>query len=388
MNFFISFGREQEEEVKISDKIIQFVKKEPIFIVATFLAVVSMFFVPVDKTYFSYIDTRVLALLFSFMIVMAGLKELGIFYEMAGFLTKKVKDFRQLTFVLVFLCFFTSMLITNDVALITFVPFTILLLHMIGLEEKMISIIVLQTIAANLGSMLTPIGNPQNLYIYGLSGMNMGNFLSIMGPLTVLSAILLVVGCMFQKKQNILTIKLEKSISLSKTEKIQFVYFVLVFLVSLLSVLRFITYWIPLGISLFGTFFLRKEILKKVDYNLLLTFLSFFIFIGNMGRMETVRNAMESLLEGREVILAFLLSQVISNVPTAILLSGFTSEWNLLLMGVNVGGLGTLIASLASLISYKFYAQEEHSKKGKYILHFTIVNVIFAIILLFAATLL
>ena len=388
MNFFISFGREQEEEVKISDKIIQFVKKEPIFIVATFLAIVSMFFVPVDKTYFSYIDTRVLALLFSFMIVMAGLKELRIFYEMAGFLTKKVKDFRQLTFVLVFLCFFTSMLITNDVALITFVPFTILLLHMIGLEEKMISIIVLQTIAANLGSMLTPIGNPQNLYIYGLSGMNMGNFLSIMGLLTVLSAILLVVGCMFQKKQNILTIKLEKSISLSKTEKIQFVYFVLVFLVSLLSVLRFITYWIPLGISLFGTFFLRKEILKKVDYNLLLTFLSFFIFIGNMGRMETVRNAMESLLEGREVILAFLLSQVISNVPTAILLSGFTSEWNLLLMGVNVGGLGTLIASLASLISYKFYAQEEHSKKGKYILHFTIVNVIFAIILLFAATLL
>lgn len=388
MNFFISFGREQEEEVKISDKIIQFVKKEPIFIVATFLAIVSMFFVPVDKTYFSYIDTRVLALLFSFMIVMAGLKELRIFYEMAGFLTKKVKDFRQLTFVLVFLCFFTSMLITNDVALITFVPFTILLLHMIGLEEKMISIIVLQTIAANLGSMLTPIGNPQNLYIYGLSGMNMGNFLSIMGPLTVLSAILLVVGCMFQKKQNMLTIKLEKSISLSKTEKIQFVYFVLVFLVSLLSVLRFITYWIPLGISLFGTFFLRKEILKKVDYNLLLTFLSFFIFIGNMGRMETVRNAMESLLEGREVILAFLLSQVISNVPTAILLSGFTSEWNLLLMGVNVGGLGTLIASLASLISYKFYAQEEHSKKGKYILHFTVVNVIFAIILLFAATLL
>ena len=236
--------------------------------------------------------------------------------------------------------------------------------------------------------MLTPIGNPQNLYIYGLSGMNMGNFLSIMGPLTVLSAILLVVGCMFQKKQNILTIKLEKSISLSKTEKIQFVYFVLVFLVSLLSVLRFITYWIPLGIALFGTFFLRKEILKKVDYNLLLTFLSFFIFIGNMGRMETVRNAMESLLEGREVILAFLLSQVISNVPTAILLSGFTSEWNLLLMGVNIGGLGTLIASLASLISYKFYAQEEHSKKGKYILHFTVVNVIFAIILLFAATLL
>ena len=132
MNFFISFGREQEEEVKISDKIIQFVKKEPIFIVATFLAIVSMFFVPVDKTYFSYIDTRVLALLFSFMIVMAGLKELRIFYEMAGFLTKKVKDFRQLTFVLVFLCFFASMLITNDVALITFVPFTILLLHRIG----------------------------------------------------------------------------------------------------------------------------------------------------------------------------------------------------------------------------------------------------------------
>lgn len=380
-------GRELEETVKTTDKIIQFVKKEPILVIATFLAFVSMFIIPLDKEYLDYIDTRVLSLLFAFMVVMEGLKELGVFYELAGVLTKRVKHFRQLTFVLVFLCFFTSMLITNDVALITFVPFTILLLHMTGLEEKMIPVIVLQTIAANLGSMLTPIGNPQNLYIYGLSGMDIGSFLSVMGPLTVLSAILLVVCCMMQKKQEISDIKLEKR-KLEKTEKIQFVYFVLVFLISLLSVLRFISYLIPLGIAFFGTLLLKKEILKKVDYNLLLTFLSFFIFIGNMGRVEAVSNAMESLLEGREVILAFLLSQILSNVPTAILLSGFTSEWELLLMGVNIGGLGTLIASLASLISYKFYAQEEHSKKGKYIMCFTIMNIVFAMILLIAAILL
>lgn len=373
--------------MKTSDKIILFIKKEPILIVATLLALLSMFFIPLDKEYFGYIDTRVLSLLFAFMVVMEGLKELGVFYELAGLLTKRVKHFRQLAFVLVFLCFFSSMLITNDVALITFVPFTILLLHMAGLEEKMIPIIVLQTIAANLGSMLTPIGNPQNLYIYGLSGMDMGSFLKVMGPLTALSSILLAVCCMFQKKQDIAPIKLEKK-NLTKTEKIQFVYFVLVFVIALLSVLRFISYLVPLVISILGTLLLKKEILRKVDYNLLLTFLSFFIFIGNMGRMEAVRSTMQSLLEGREVILAFLLSQVISNVPAAILLSGFTSEWELLLMGVNIGGLGTLIASLASLISYKFYAQEEHSKKGKYIMSFTVLNVVFAVILLIAAILL
>lgn len=373
--------------MKVLEKATKLLKKDPILVIATLLALISILFIPIDKEYLGYIDTKVLALLFAFMVVMEGLKELGVFYELAGILTKKVKNIRQLTFVLVFLCFFSAMLITNDVALITFVPFTILLLHMIKLEEKTIFIIVLQTIAANLGSMLTPIGNPQNLYIYGLSKMDIGKFLSVMGPLTILSAILLAVCCMAQKNLEIMPISLEKK-KLSKEQKIQFIYFLIVFFISLLSVLRMVSYLIPLVIALLGTLFINKCVLKKVDYNLLLTFISFFVFIGNMGRLEAVRDAMERLLEGKEVILAFLLSQVLSNVPTAILLSGFTSEWELLLMGVNIGGLGTLIASLASLISYKFYAQEENSKKGKYMLYFTIMNILFAFILLLAVTLL
>lgn len=380
-------------------KIMGFIKGETVLAVAALLAVISLFFVKPDMEYIGYIDYRVLGLLFSLMVVMAGLQELGFFKQVAGAILKKVRGYRGLCFVSMALCFFSSMFITNDVALITFVPLTILLLKMAGLEEKMTTVIVLQTVAANLGSMLTPIGNPQNLYLYAVSGMSLVKFLRTMGPMTLVSFVLLTVACLVQKNSKMAEIKgLDRDGDIEKDKitddsprdkkvKSAFIFFWILFLLSLLSVLRMVHFIFPLALAIIGTLIVRRHILKQVDYNLLLTFVCFFVFIGNVGRIETVRVWLESFIGGRELILGFLSSQVISNVPACMLLSGFTDNWQGLLAGVNIGGLGTLIASLASLISYKFFAKEQPTKKGKYLLVFSLVNLLFAAVLLvFALT--
>lgn len=385
------------EKQSVGKKILGFIKGETVLAVAAVLAVVSMFFVRPDKEYINYIDYRVLGLLFSLMAVMAGLQELGFFRKVAAAILKKVRGYRGLCFVAVALCFFSSMFITNDVALITFVPLTILLLKMAKMEDKMTTVIVLQTIAANLGSMLTPIGNPQNLYLYAVSGMSLMDFLTVMGPPTVVSFILLTIVCFAQRNREMAEISLLEGVPEEKTgaevaetggkQKVKsaFIFFALLFVLSILSVLRVLHFLIPLTVAVIGTFVVRRHILKQVDYNLLLTFVCFFVFIGNVGRIEVVRAWLENLIGGRELIVGFLSSQVISNVPACILLSGFTENWNSLLMGVNIGGLGTLIASLASLISYKFYAKEQPTQKGRYMIIFTGWNVLFAAVLLVLA---
>ena len=366
----------------IMKRIKEFVKQEVVLVAAFVLAVLSCFFVKPDKEYIGYLDIRVLVLLFCLMAVMEGFKQLGIFEMLARKLLGKTDNSRSLCMVLVFLCFFSSMLITNDVALITFVPFTILILTMAGRQDKMIVIIVLQTVAANLGSMLTPVGNPQNLYLYTVSKMGFGEFVKEMLPLTVVSFVLLFVCCMLQKKEPVTLPEQGMQIMGEGKRKIQLVTDCVLFLLSLLCVLRILPYPVLFGITLAGLLIMQREILKKVDYCLLLTFVSFFIFIGNMGRIPYVCELLEGLLQGRELLTAFFCSQVISNVPAAVLLSGFTENYTALLQGVNVGGLGTLIASLASLISYKFYAASEGSRKGRYFCIFTAINVVFAVILL------
>ncbi len=367
-------------------KIKSFIQKEVVLCVATILAIISMFIVIPDKGYIEYFDFRVLALLFSLMVVMAGFMDMGIFRRIAMNLLKKAQTYRQLILLLVFICFFTAMFITNDVALITFVPFTIMLLNMAGMKEKIISVVVFQTIAANLGSMLTPLGNPQNLYLYAVSGMSLVEFLGVMMMLTLVSFAMLFAVCMLQKNQKLEGMQ-EETTTNNEINKKVVVFFMVLFVVSLLSVLRLLPYCVPLIIAVAGTFIIRKSVLAKVDYCLLLTFAMFFVFIGNMGRIEVVKNWLEQVIQGRELLFGFITSQVISNVPAAILLSGFTDNFKALLQGVNIGGLGTLIASLASLISYKFYAQEEQAKKGKYIAYFTGMNVVFAVVLLVVATL-
>lgn len=378
-------------------KIVNFAKKETVLFAAVLLAFGSMVCVPPDMQYLSYIDYRVLALLFCLMTVMEGFKSTGFFAAVAGKLLEKVKTFRQLYLVLVFLCFFTSMWITNDVALLTFVPFTVLVLRMTGLEQEMIPVIVLQTIAANLGSMTTPVGNPQNLYLYSISGMGIGAFLQIMGPLTLISAGLIFLICLIHKDFPIRQGMLGKEIvGVRKAGENQVL--AVLFFISLLSVFRILSWKLLLLIVLAScigikVFCKEKYLPLKADFGLLLTFVAFFIFIGNMGRICAVREVLSQILNGRELLISFLCSQMISNVPAAILLSGFTQEYRGLLQGVNIGGLGTLIASLASLISYKFFAAESEQTpaagtRGRYMLTFTIWNVGMALVLLAAAFLL
>ena len=367
-------------------KVLIALKKDPVLAVSGVLAVLSMFFVHPDAAYVSYVDYRVLALLFSLMCVMNGFQEQGVFRKMAVFILSRTADTRQLSAVLVFLCFFLSMLITNDVALITFVPFTVLVLSITGQQKRLISVIVLQTVAANLGSMLTPVGNPQNLYLYNLSGMGIGEFLSIMFPYTAVSFLLLVLSLFPGKNE---PVRLSSVFTdLPPVDRKKLGCYIVLFLLCMGAVLRFLPWQLILAATLIVLLLVNRPLLRKADYGLLLTFVFFFLFIGNMGRLPAVSDLLARILSGHELIIGVLSSQVISNVPSALLLSGFTSALRPLLIGVNLGGLGTLIASLASLISYKQYAQTEGCRKGAYLLAFTAVNAVFLLILLAAALLL
>ena len=358
-----------------------FIKKEPVLSIATILAVLSMFFVIPSKDYLTYIDFRTLELLLCFMLVVAGFQDIGAFSYLGMFLLSKTKNTRQLSGILIFLCFFTSMLITNDVALLTFVPFTIMLLKMAKREDLFIPVIVLQTIGANLGSMLTPIGNPQNLYLYSLYEIPMVKFLLTMLPLTV-AAFLLLMFFVFRIKAEDYTIK---NLVLPEKPKahLLLLYFG-AFLLCLSCVLHLLSSHVMLLLILLFMFLIHRSLLLKADYKLLLTFVAFFIFIGNMERIPLISETLRNLIYQRELVLGVVLSQVISNVPAAILLSGFTKEVTPLLYGVNVGGLGTLIASLASVISYGFYSKVEGTKTGAYMKTFTVYNILFLVILLVA----
>jgi len=270
------------------------------------------------------------------------------------------------------------MLITNDVALITFVPFTIMILRSSNREDLMIPVIVLQTVAANMGSMLTPIGNPQNLYLYGVTGMNIGEFILTMLPLTALTFILLILSLFFLPKKNRpIVIDNYYTIVKGNASGLQIILYCILFLLALCSVLRLIPWYIMASIILVAVIIINYWVILKVDYVLLLTFIGFFIFTGNIGRISKIRNILEDLIKGREFPISVITSQFISNVPATLLLSDFTQDYKSLLQGVNVGGLGTLIASMASLISYKAASNAYPNRKIRYILNFTMVNLIF-----------
>lgn len=365
--------------------VIAFIKKEPVLIAACLLAVVSAFFVTPDAEYIGYIDFRTLSILFCLMTVVAGLRGIGLFDILAGKLLSKVGSVRQLMLIPVLMCFFLSMLITNDVALITLVPFTYTVLDMAGedrCKKLIIQLTAMETIASNLGSMLTPLGNPQNLYLFGKSDMSIGSFVALMLPYSILSLGMLlawIILSTFRKNEKI-KIKLNDVYALS-SKKLAIVYLIL-FAVCLLCVLRVIHYFVALFVVLIVVLLFDRKNLLKVDYSLLATFVGFFIFIGNMGRIEWFREFLQGIISGREVITSVLSSQIISNVPAALLLSGFTSDIKSLIIGTNFGGLGTLIASMASLISFKQLSVKCFEHKKRYIFCFTISNVIFLMILL------
>lgn len=362
-------------------KFLDFCKREIILTIAILLAILSAFFVQPDKAYLSYIDVRTLAILFCLMAVMAGLQKIDFFDFIAETLLAKVKNIKGLMILLVMLCFFSSMFITNDVALITFVPFTFIVLKLVlgeRIEKLLVPIVVLQTIAANLGSMLTPIGNPQNLYLYGISGLGLGEFIKIVLPYGAVSLVLLMLicACYPYKGEKEIAFKLEKKTSL-KEHKAKLTIYAILFMISVLTVAHIIPYGYALIIIAVTIFILDKKVLLNVDYNLLLTFIAFFVFIGNMGRVPAFYELLQKWMAGNEVPISIAASQVMSNVPAALLLSGFTTDVKALIIGTNLGGLGTLIASMASLISFKFIARDYGQLKAKYMLWFTVANILF-----------
>lgn len=379
--------------------IILFLRKETVLCVALVLAAVSAFIVPPDVKYVEYIDLRTLAILFCLMSVMAGLQKMGFFGNIAKRLLSKVKSGYSLILILVLMCFFFSMVITNDVALITFVPFTFIILNLLGQKKRnrlILQVTAMQTIAANLGSMLTPIGNPQNLYLYGKAGISIGRFILLMLPYTFLSLVLLIgwsmlLGRRFSMDFNSGKINMNNTSGLggaggkdaaeensdSEIQRYRIYVYIGLFIFCLFAVGHIISWQAVLALVLVTVFVMDRDVLARVDYSLLFTFAGFFIFIGNMGRIPAFRDFLEGIIVNREVLTSIAASQLISNVPAALLLSGFTADYGNLIIGVNLGGLGTLIASMASLISYKYIAKEEPARKGAYIGMFTAGNIVF-----------
>ncbi len=365
---------------KAINKLTVFLKNQTVLAVSLAAAVISMFIVPPDKEYIEYIDLPVLILLFCLMGVVAGLRSAGVFEKLTSTLLRFAHGSRILCFILMNICFFTSMLVTNDVALITFVPLTLMLYAGGADRVNCILTIVIQTAAANLGSMMTPIGNPQNLYLYTEYDLTMGDFISTLLPVGIASYILLSLCCLLVRNEKI-------EVHNSDTKKLpvkKLIVLSILFAVCLLTVLRIIPHILCLAIVCAGLL-IEWRLFTKIDYALLLTFVCFFVFVGNMGRIETVSNALSSLMAGRELIVSALVSQIISNVPAAVMLSAFTENAHSLLQGVNIGGLGTPVASLASLISYQLYAKSDNSAKGKYMGIFLLVNISGLIILLAAS---
>ena len=362
-----------------------FIKKEMVLSVSFAAAVISMFFVLPDGEYFSYIDFKVLCLLFCLMAVVAGFGELGVFRLLSEKLLVRCGSARALVLVLTMLPFFTSMLLTNDVALITFVPFAILILTEAREKKLLIPTVVLQTLAANLGSMATPVGNPQNLFLYSYFELSAGEFFLTVLPPAGISLVLLLAAMLLVPKA---PLKSASAQSAGTLHKGKLLLFSLLFLLCLASVFRLLNHWVLLGVVAAALFVFHRSLFKKVDYCLLVTFVCFFVFAGNMGRLPAVYELLAGLMETAPLLTPVLASQVISNVPAAVLLSGFTETFRELLLGVNIGGLGTPVASLASLISMKYYFASSGAEKGKYLLWFTVGNIAGLIVLLLAAPLL
>ena len=361
--------------------LIFFLKQETVLVVASMLAIVSCFFVTPSRQYLDYIDFRVLALLFCLMLIVSGFRHIGFFAFISKQLFAFIHTLRMAVFVFILLCFFCSMLITNDVALILFVPLSLFMLKDFLTEKLTIFLLVFETLAANLGSMFTPIGNPQNLYIFSSYNFRLLHFFQIMAPYTLVSFVLLILCTFLFPKTALEDDVIPAKRFVNENLTLHYSCYLILFILVLLTVVRLIPYTITLSVCVIVIALLKPALFKKVDYYLLLTFMAFFIFVGNMGHIESIKNFITHLTQGNEFSLGIVLSQFISNVPATLLLSDFTDNASSLLIGVNLGGLGTIIASMASLISYKFYAAEKKYRILPYFLWFTLFNIAFLAVL-------
>ena len=370
-----------DEEEKMTNKhnfILAVLKNNVVCVIAAVAAAITMIFVPPDAEYLGYFDFKTLTCLFCVLAVVCALRNIRFFYTLAKKIVEKFRNLRLAVLALVYITFIGSMLIANDMALLTFLPLGFFVLHTTGKTKYMAFTYIMQNIAANLGGMLTPFGNPQNLYLYSKFNIPDGEFMLIMLPPFLLAVALITVCCLVFVKPEPLELEEDNY----NTPIPRLIVYLALFFYSIIIVFRIVPYWTGLIIIPLALLFLDRRALLNVDYGLLLTFVFFFIFSGNMGRIDAVRELFSMLLDGSTLVVSALSCQVISNVPSAILLSQFTDNYRELLLGVNIGGAGTLIASLASLITFRSYVSTNPGKAGSYILKFSAFNFAFLGILL------
>jgi len=359
-------------------KTFSFIKTNAVTLIAALAAIVTSIIVPPDRQYLGYFDFKTLTCLFCVLAVVCALRNIRFFYTMAKAIIRKFKNAKLCILALVYITFIGSMLIANDMALLTFLPLGYFVLHTTGKEKYMAFTFIMQNIAANLGGMLTPFGNPQNLYLYSKFNIPDFEFVSIMFIPFVVSIALITVCCVIFVKSEPLNIE-EKAASLPIART---VLYLLLFAISILIVFRAVPYLIGLIIIPIALLILDRQALLQVDYGLLLTFVFFFIFSGNMARIDVVRDFFSMLLEKNTLVFSALSCQFISNVPSAILLSRFTDNYRELLLGVNIGGAGTMIASLASLITFREYSKQDPGHTLRYVIKFSLFNFAFLGILI------
>ena len=369
----------EEEQISpsLGEKTVKVIKNNVVLIIAILAATITSVIVPPDKAYLEYFDFKTLSCLFSVLAVVCALGNIRFFYNIAKEIVRRFKNAKIAVLALVYITFLGSMLIANDMALLTFLPLGYFVLHTTGKEKYLSFTFIMQNIAANLGGMLTPFGNPQNLYLYSKFNISDLEFVGIMLPPFVLSVALITLCCLIFVKSEPLAIDNEPN----HMPKWRVAVYLVLFLISILMVFKFMPFWIGLIIVFVSILILDRKALLRVDYGLLFTFVFFFIFAGNMGRIDVVRDFFSHLLNINTLIFSAISCQFISNVPSAILLSQFTDNYKELLLGVNIGGAGTLIASLASLITFRQYTKRQPGRTFKYLLEFSAFNFGFLIIL-------
>lgn len=386
-------------------RVLTFLRSETILIVATLLAIISCFIVPPDGQYGGYVHVSTISQLVCLMLVVVGFQRIGVFRIIGSSLLHRVHTARGVVLTFIALTFISAMFITNDVALLTFVPFALAVLVMAHMEDKAIIVCALMTVAANTGSMLTPVGNAHNLYFKAFTGMSTGHFLRIMAPYSILAAVLLVVvTCVVFRGRRIAEFDgmdskgFERGVLAPDPTRHQpdeikvtgygagyggwrAIVYTGVFVVCVLTVSDMVPLWVMCAVTFVAMVVCDRGSFRHADWALPLTFIMFFVFIGNMKRVPEFAGIAQAFVGQHPLEVSIISSQIISNVPASLLLSGFCDQWVPLIIGTNIGGMGTLIASMASLITYKNYTRQYPRQKGRYLGVYTAVSVMFLLLM-------
>lgn len=360
----------------------QLILKDKVFLIAFIFALFSVILNPNFNSYPSFINFKVLIVMFGLMISVAGMTDQNLFTNIAIKMVKRLEDMRSIALMIILTTFFLGMLVTNDAVLLTLVPFTLFVTAKVGRHKEALIIVILQTLAANLGSALTPMGDPQNIYLYTNFDISFWTFMSKTFVISLTGFILLIAAVFVIFKEDPVIPFVEDV----KIKDYKIWVYIIMFLIAIATVLHMINEFVALGFLFFLALLFGRHLFKKVDYYLLLTFLMFFVFTGNLSQIPAVGTFFLSILNNSTSVFfsGILLSQVISNVPATVLLATFTEKQYILnlLQGVNVGAMGTLIGSLASLITFKFVVQLYPERFKEYILKYTVISLVFMTIII------